>query len=68
MKSDRYLNNTPRKSRFHLNLTDRRTDSCIYRVASLLKMRWFRARLQKKEEVSSVEDIFRFTQFYKCKF
>merc|ERR1719354_1353251 len=35
---DLYLNYSLRKSRFPLNLTDRRTDISIYRVASLLNI------------------------------
>ncbi len=35
---ERYLNQGPRKSRFLLNVVDRRTDICFYRVALLLKI------------------------------
>ncbi len=37
-KLERYLNQGPRKSRFPLNVVDRRTDICFYRVAVLLKI------------------------------
>ncbi len=41
-----YLNYGPRKSRFPLNVVDRRTDICFYRVALLLKINILLTSLQ----------------------